>query len=269
MSNALGQLQRGLPTEIREHALARLNDLEWVFEKPTNDAAGAQLAARLLILVDGIDKLGVDWPATAEAASERLLALLNPPGSVPAEIVVEDVLACHPPAVELSAASDGLAFVRWLLHRIFPYPTFLLDEVHVAARVGVKLNSLVEIEEVQPARYDGIFAGFDGPRWWKAGVDKLIFDATQGRPFDTRAVHEALTQLAGAPLDRAAPGAIVATVDADYRPSGLASVDDVVQLELDDWPPYAQQPWATIDDARENAGLLARVIPAHRSRFAT
>ena len=85
---------------------------------------------------------------------------------------------------------------------------------------------------MEAARYTGMFSGFDGERWWKAGVDQIVFEASKGRPFDAQAVHEGLLRLSQAPVERERDGGVVVTVDADYVPSGLASVDEVVQLEL-------------------------------------
>src|SRR2546422_7082713 len=91
----------------------------------------------------------------------------------------DDVESCHPPLHEMSERSHGLAFIRWLLHSVLPYPAFLYDTHRLAARLRVSpvtfrrtLERSRRLDRVLAAyRYNGIVAGFLGQRWGKAGIE--------------------------------------------------------------------------------------------------
>ena len=126
-----------LPIEVRGHALARLHDVEWVFEKQDADAASA-----IISLAQGVERLPGTWPTDPEEALAELRGLLNLGSEAYAEAAWDDVLTCHPPVHELSEASHTLALLRWLAHRILPYPTFLIDEFHLATALYLDPQTL-------------------------------------------------------------------------------------------------------------------------------
>jgi hypothetical protein len=98
---------------------------------------------------------------------------------------------------------------------------------------------------LRAAKYSGILADFIGARWWSAGVEAALWDLTDGRPHDP----VLLSKITGQPepkgdleLDS------VLCIDADFQlmadvvPSRLA-----VRVMPDDWPPFAEQPWASLE----------------------
>jgi len=254
-----------LPREIREHALARAHNLEWVFLK--NDSRSeVSTPDRVIELAAARERLPGRW--LAEAGDDELLAVL---GGTPDEL--SEILDCWPPNGEVGRDTAGIAVLRWLLHRILPYPCFLLDQRHVAARLGITCASLAQAAEaggalgkaLQDARYAGVLASFDGPRWWRSRVERLRWQSGAGpRP---AGVNELRLQTA-ATLEPAAAENGVVVLAPDYTPrEDPVPVYDAVRIRLDDWPPYAEDAWAAIEDVAEDARFAARVLPVDRDRL--
>ena len=124
------ELSRPLPPEYREHALAQINNLEWVFSKN-----GLNRSLQVVELAHAVVALPEIWPSIDEGDPlEALLDLLG----VDAEDVLsvalaEDVRRCLPPVHEISQWSHGLVVLRWMLHRILPYPCYGYPQVGRAA----------------------------------------------------------------------------------------------------------------------------------------
>jgi hypothetical protein len=256
----------GLPAEIREHAIARANNLEWVFLK--NDSQSAvPTDRRVAELAEAQRRLPAEWrEAAAEADLLRLLSA--------SESELGEVLDAWPPIREVNADSAGVAMLRWLLHRVLPYPCFLLDERHVAARLGLSCASLRAAarrddklgQALLRCAYEGILAGFDGPRWWRSRVEAMLWELSPSRALP--ATFEALQKLSDVPLERIEMPNGVVVLGADYVPrSNPVDVAQAVRIRLDDWPPYAEDAWASIDDARTDSRLRERVLPLDRPRL--
>jgi hypothetical protein len=85
----------------------------------------------------------------------------------------------------LAETSNGMAIIRWLLHEVLPFPSFLLDERYVAARLRIEPESLRTIlvakkparirRELEPFEYLGLLHDFSGRRWWRAGIDSWLW----------------------------------------------------------------------------------------------
>ena len=257
----------GLPSEIREHAIARAHNLEWVFLKNDTRSRVATYE-RVGELVEAQRRLPREW--RAETGEQELLKVLDAH-----EDELSDVLDGWPPIREVSADSSGIALLRWLLHRILPYPCFLLESRYVAARLGITCGSLEEIvgaeqdelgQRLGRCRYTGILGGFDGPRWWRSRLEGMLWglSGAEGLPATTSTL-QAHTSVE---LKRAAISNGVVVLRADYT-TEEESVDvaEAVRIRLDDWPPYAEEPWAAIKDVLEDQGLRERVLPLDRPRL--
>ncbi|MEX2193915.1 MAG: hypothetical protein WD844_01395 [Thermoleophilaceae bacterium] len=255
-----------LPVEIREHAIARANNLEWVFLK--NDSRSSiPTHERVAELAEAQRRLPRDW---REAAAETdLLELLGA-----RESELDEILDAWPPIREVNTDTAGVAMLRWLLHRVLPYPCFLLDERHVAVRLGLScsaLNAAAEggsklAEALSRCSYKGVLAGFDGPRWWRSRIEEMLWELSPSRDLPTTVA--ALQALSDVPLERTETPNGVVVLDADYTPRPEpADVAEAVRIRLDDWPPYAEDAWASIDDAREDPRLRDRVLPLDRARL--
>lgn len=260
-SGQVEHISANLPPEVRAYAVARLNNLEWVFEK-NSDAS----AAGIISLATAVATLPTSWPEGTEAV-EALHALLGLDTSVSfGETAADDIAACHPPIHELSTATHALAVVRWLAQRILPYPAFLMDRWALAARLRVDPADLGGIidgtqlgEELGSVAYNGALCDLFGQHWWRAGVDDLIFDWTEGVG-GVAEVRSAIERRAGQVTFL--EGDLVPVIDDSYRPIGVASIEESVRLRPDDWPVFADEAWATVAAADGSDRLRGLVVPA-------
>ncbi len=267
-SSYLSELSDTMPSEYRAHALARVLNLEWVFEKPTKRGLQTYLK-QLRLLAAATAALPADWPpddaSSTTAIVKRLLALPTRAWSDAAEL---DIERCRPPVHDLVAPTKGIAFIRWLLQRVLPYPCFLWDEPQLALRLGVIAGDLGFQLESKAARslgltqckYRGILADFMGPRWWRSGIESTLWRLTSGDSSDRKQVHAVLAEagIQFRPLD---PEPHVVCVDARLQvmarlqPARLA-----VRVIPDDWPSFAEPAWTPIEVARDHPEMRALVV---------
>ena len=273
----LDELSGDLPPESREHAIARAHNLEWVFPKKQT-SWGVPVAQQIVSLAHAVKQLPLEWP---QDSSERTWAIVQKLLGLPPEEpwmprAQEDVEACHPPVHGLSSASHGLVFLRWLLHLILPYPCFLWGTHHLAARLRVTHESLSKalsedndlMTLLDHVRYRGILADFLGPRWWRSGTESLVWELTDGDPFDVRRLVSILASKTSAELQMTDFMQPVVCVGHNHVPlPALSSIEDAVRIQPDDWPPYADQAWTTIELADQDPSLRALVISQDRHRL--
>ena len=105
-------------------------------------------------------------------------------------------------------------------------------------------------------------ADFDGPRWWRVGVEAFLWDKTRGNSFDPDVVRDLLVEKSGVNLQRSTPELDpVVRYDQDYRPTGtFLDLQGAVRICPDDWPSFADQAWVSVMDVRESESLRAVVI---------
>jgi hypothetical protein len=266
-SGEVERISANLPMEVRSYVVARLNNLEWVFEKGTDDAAPGVVS-----FASAVAALPAVWPEGSQAVSalHELLGLTE--DSPFFTTAAEDVAACHPPIHELSTATHALAILRWVAQRILPYPAFLMDKWGLSARLQIdpaQLDSALEGTqlgaELQDVSYIGILSDLFGRHWWRAGVDNLIFSWTQGAG--------GASQIRSAIEDRAdgvsfVEGDLVPVIDDSYRPIGIAPVETAVRVLPDDWPAFADEAWAEAAVVGESARLRGLVLPADQGKLA-
>ena len=135
-SGKLDLIAKGL--QGGDHVLARVHNVEWVFHKRQDAAEMAQLVS----LAHAVRALPSEWPADGGDVRKIVstwVALDESSWSDRAWLDIED---CHPPFHGISIHTRGIAFLRWMLHRILPYPTALLDSNQLAARLRVTPLSL-------------------------------------------------------------------------------------------------------------------------------
>ncbi len=265
-----------LPSESRLYVLARANNLEWVFPKQSGGKA-KEIIHQIAILASAVRRLPEHWPTEDVDKTRQLLEKFM---AVPEDVswcgqAWLDIVACHPPIHELVEASHGLAFLRWLLHRILPYPCFLLDTHHLATRLRLTYSSLQDAltgelgSVLNPFQYHGALADFLGPRWWRSGIETFVWDVTEGNSFDPQYLRDRLSEKVGVKLEPSASSQPVVCIDKDYQPlPDACDPTQVLRIQPDDWPPYADQAWTTIALARENPHLAALVLEQDRDQLA-
>lgn len=260
----LDKISGTIPERVRGFAVARLTNLEWVFEKGDSETDVTAVS-----LARAIESLPSTWPEDADAAARQLHRFLALDPDAPFfATAVEDIAACHPPIHELSNASHAVAIVRWLGQRILPYPAFLTDRIGLAARLRLSPRRLSQLlkgrsrlaKALAGVAYEGALAELHGPHWWRAGVDALIFEWSQGSG-DPEMLQGSLRGLAGKEL-RFAETETVPVIDSDYRRDRIAPIDSALRLRPDDWPVFADDAWAERVEASDNPRLRGIVLPS-------
>jgi CheY-like chemotaxis protein len=268
-------LCRSMPFEPRKHVLAANNNLDWVFFK---EDPGNTLPNQVISLATAVASLPAEWePNDFRGLRDQAGRLLGLPEENWTDRAWSEVERCHPPLHEISRRSHGVAFLRWLLHRVLPYPCFLFDEARLALRFRVQVADLHEAltfkdsplsRELQPYRYSGIADDFLGARWWRAGIETFAWNATQGRPFDLRALRDKLAAIVGRELRAQVTLDAVRSLGANLEPApGVVALSDAIQIQPDDWPAYADPAWTTLELARNEPRLRGLVVAHDREKL--
>jgi hypothetical protein len=263
-----------LPADVSEHVAARLNNVEWAFARADSSSAGINTDPRLADRIVALARAAADMPAVwsdrqlgdVQVEVDKLLELGSSVGWF--EIAEADVRRCHPPLFELAEGSHGAAFLRWILHRILPYPCFLVDDERLALRIGISVDALRDsvrtsaelASAFDEARYQGVLHDFVGPRWWRDGVEAVIFRLTEGDLFSVSALEDGVRRLIQDDQPVLVDPSLVLCLDKDYRVVGRVDRTGAVRIQPDDWPPYAEQAYAKIDDAREIPEIRRLVV---------
>lgn len=269
----------------RRHILAEEFGVEWVAPKTLEKG---DVVAEILALADAVGYLREN-SATLRAVdpthyvSEFCRLALRLPQNVDwLRAAVREVAAWRPPiwleAVgdhRVQALRDELAIdpdirsvravVAWMLRQSLPYPSFLIQDRHVAVRLGVSLDCLRAAnaaatgiaKSLRRTRYKGILADFERPRWWGAGVDAIEW----GLPRQSEARTEALRQLVApvtlVELNFADP---VVVSDADLvETDEIAPASDCVRASDEHFPLPAAPAWVKIADAKQDKALARKV----------
>lgn len=272
-SGKLHELGGGLPAPSREHAIARMLNLEWVFPKGA-PAGGPSMPEQAAGLAHAVADLPSRWPEDPKKASELVIKLLALPGKAGwSDRARSDVESCRPPAHSWATATNGLVVLRWLLHNILPYPCFLCDDRYLAARLRVSPQSLRQAishdrkasRALAPARYRGALSEFLGSRWWRVGVEQSLWTWTGGDSFDSTKLKLAVTKHVSADLEHLDVLQPVVCVDSSFRPTDdLIDLAGAVEVRSDDWPVYADQAWVRRSTATDDPDLMAFVVRRDR-----
>ena len=272
-SGKLHELGGGLPAPSREHAIARMLNLEWVFQKGPA-GVGPSMPEQAAALAHAVGDLPSRWPEDAKKASELVIKLLALPGKAGwCDRARSDVESCRPPAHSWATATNGLVVLRWLLHHILPYPCFLWDDRYLAARLRVSPKSLREAiaqerkagRALAPARYGGALSEFVGTRWWRVGVEQSLWAWTEGESFDSAKLRLAVQKHISANLEHVDVAQPVVCVDSSFRPTDdLIDLAGAVEVRPDDWPVYADQAWVRRATATDDQDLMAFVVRQDR-----
>jgi len=273
LSGKLYEVTPDLEAPPPEHLAARACGLDWAFAK--SQGPGGNLPARIRSFAGAVRDLPLDWPKSPDRSREAVAKLLGISDQDWKEIALLQADRCHPPVHELAVWTRGMAFIRWLAQLILPYRTFLLDHNHLAIRLGVAPSWLASSldgknglsRELDRAQYRGILSELQGPRWWLAGVDAELWQATDGRSIDRDEVWKWLGALtSGHPEALSDQETLV--LGADFRFNGqTARYSECVRVWPDDWPAFAETPWTKIAMALSNDRLRAVVLAEDLERL--
>ncbi|MFH1697481.1 MAG: response regulator [Candidatus Omnitrophota bacterium] len=112
----------------------------------------------------------------------QLMDLLKPP--------IDDkgrLESCMPQEIKFMDDGQPIRFFKWVHDEIFNRPGFLYSKLWAATFVGVKEDSFTKVERaLGEARYSGVFADYDGPRWWGTKIKEIIYKRISSpRPIPT------------------------------------------------------------------------------------
>ena len=270
LGDASGRLRR----PHSRHVVARLNNLEWVFEK-SDDGSDAALYRPVVQLAHAVQRLQGDWPVDSSTSEARTRRLLKPDDDAGwSERAWREVRECQPPVYELGGGPHGVFFLRWLLHQILPYPCFLWSVDWVAARLRISVDDLERLlasdcalaQDLERLKYTGLLAGFLGDRWWRTAIEDYAWKLrgeSAGRPTE---FEDRIREKAGEDLELVEPRDPVVCLDRDFQPWGVASPQDAVRVRPDYWPPFADAAWMTIEAVSADSELRAMVEPLDQYR---
>jgi len=270
-SGELDQISPDVPPEPRVHVLAKMNNQEWVFQKgdPRQLEAIARQVEELAFSVRQLPDTLLP-PKLTNFRSLLQLADESPW----CERALEDIEKFRPPTFEMAALNYHLGILRWMLHRILPYPCFLLDEHRLAARLGVTVSSLREGLErsdaglkrlLEGSEYRGILSGFLGRRWWRAGLAWML-DQQLGQNAPLTRIQDYVCDRVPS-LQRVPKGSLVCVSQDEKARDGLYEDSEVVEVRFEDWPSEAEPAYMTIDSVKEDVMLRDLVVKADRSKL--
>jgi len=101
-------------------------------------------------------------------------------------------------------------------------------------------------------------------------VDSLIWTITRGGAFDADALRKAVPDKLSAALTPLRVSEPVVTLDEYLVPSD--TIDELakcVEVQPDDWPPYAERAWVRVEDAIADPLMAGLVVSEDKSRLTT
>lgn len=263
LTNQLEGVLFPLTAERRPHMIARLANVEWAFKKGDPDNA-----RRVSALVGAMKALPQAWDTDPWRDLCSFLGAEN--GEVDGVGISGSVADAMPPIHDLARWSHGLTIIRWLLHRVFPYPTFLIDDYHLAARLGVTQQWAASEDGTGAigaifgrCRYRGALGEFGGPRWWARCVHQTLWEGTDGRTGAAEAVATFIEKEAGVRPEMFIGADPVVSLNNQLEPCALHALLDCVELRPEDWPPFASPAYAARDAVEADARLKALSVREH------
>lgn len=254
-----------LAPDVSRHVIANLHRLEWIFEK-SDPGRIDQMA----ILAGAAHRIPNPWPVDDQHAMELAEQLLGIDADHQSYFhCLKDIVDCQVPLGALPFDGGGNRFMRWLLHQIMPYPTFLLDDHWVAAHLSISVDELQQVindgqsrlaQDLEEIKYSGVLAGFLGTRWWHGKLASYIWDLLQEVGDDRHRIPEELSRRADKQLSDTASIPVVALDPITLRPERtLASDSRIVRIRLEYWPSFANPAYLRSEAIKDNPSLLALV----------
>jgi hypothetical protein len=274
-SGKLAELSGTLSADNREHAIARILDLEWVFP---NEIDPTRLSVEVRSLAQAVMQLPHPWPQFQNAHTALIRLLWIDKKAIWSRLAIEDVEKAYPPQDIVAETSKGMALIRWLLHEVMPFPSFLLDERYLAVRLHIVPESLRSILKTEPRsglaktldkfRYRGLLNQFAGHRWWRAGIDHWLWRETDGNPLSREAIRKLVQKKLPSSVRLADFERPVVCLDDQFLPTdNFIELTSAVQIKPDDWPATAEPAWVAIEEAQKEPRVAARVVSLDRAKL--
>lgn len=251
----------------REHQIAPALDVEWVQLKAAEDAQ-TKLEQLIEASVDASAIIGENGVSIAEL--EELLEL--PEDQVWTDKARSDLRAARPPISQIDDTTPdpcgSTQIIRWLCHRGLPYPGMLFSDLYAAWALGISLDEFRSIEDLAAdtqwtqdliqVEYTGPLYHFAGRRWWKSGIDYLVWK------LDQESLKQGDREKAWGIL---VPGVKIAQIYSasthvvtwtpELSEGDISEIDACAQLRPPGWPAEALEPWILKSDLENDSVLQA------------
>jgi hypothetical protein len=254
----------------REYRLAPALDVEWIQHKAEENTKSriVQLARASVMAkeAEGVDGASLE-------AIESFLRL--PKSAVWAERAREELRAARPPVSQQEACTPderrGFAqIIRWMCHRALPYPGMLFSDLYAAWALGLSIDTFRSaaalnastpwLNDLSSAQYVGPLDTFLGRRWWRAGVDHLVWTLDQeASKREDRAQAFAALAPGARPDEMHSSSTHVVTWSPEFIENSIESIDIAVQLHPRGWPAEALDPWLTKSDIDNDEAWKAMI----------
>lgn len=273
-SGMLNALNGGDDLVDREYAIARSVDLEWVFAK---GGKRENFAVAVSSLANAVAALPIKWPVSSQTKNKISSLLAVPSRTRWRQSAIEAIDRSNPPHDILIENTVGIAVLRWLLHTILPFPTFLLNERYLATRLRIEPDSFSQFLKSKKGKktknplssyeYKGVLSEFSGTRWWRAGIEFWIWEGTDGKAFDQDAIKRLVRSEISRSVKFTALQNPVVSLDEQLRPSDrLIDLEAAVEIKPDGWPSFADGAWIPVGLA-DNPAFVALVPQNEKNKL--
>lgn len=259
-----------------EYMLARRANVDWVFKKQGPEVLHDPFKLQLM---ECLQALEFDLQDCGDDVEKQLSAFLARPEDFDwSQLALEQLLDARPPIHDLAGISGRTSVMRWLLQVALPFPGCFVDLNSVAVRLRLQpealrtaLNDAPESEFsslLSGCEYRGVLSNFFQKRYWKAGVDHIVWQATKGRSPANLDVYDSLTRMIGTVVPQLPEPSPVLVVSPETFVLTDEVVDllDVVQIQPDLWPAGIEPPWIRLSEVMNDSTLRAMVVSKDRDR---
>lgn len=256
----------------REHRLAPALDVEWILFK--NDERATQ---RLANLAEAFQEIRAQVGADGASLDEIREILDAPTDLVWSEQAKEELQNARPPVNQTEegapqSARGASQIVRWLCHRALPYPGLFLSDFHAAWALGISAEDFRRMADLAPstdcllelqrARYTGPLESFMGRRWWRPGIDQLVWlldEATAQSATRLEALGSAVPGFAFGELKPSSSHVVI--FNEDLLETGIGAIEEAIQVHPPGWPAEALEPWMLKAEVKADPVLTAMADP--------
>jgi hypothetical protein len=92
-----------------------------------------------------------------------------------------------------------------------------------------------------------LLSGFLGERWWRPRIEHWLWEETKAKPFDVDALKNLTRKLSRRLKPTLMTEPVVAFDDNLQATDELIELSEAVELQPDDWPAFADRPYAPHD----------------------
>lgn len=207
--------------------------------------------------------------ATAPALSTLCFSVLKAPRNARWKLSAERQVDHARPPQPPTEGNDGYSreILAWLLHKVLPYPSFLMSNQQSAVRLGITLASFEKLtsirnrsklgEQIKQTLYTGPLDEFAGKKWWRAGIDHLVWSQSQSDD----GYEKSISKLGGRSLELFRLIDPVVLSDADLvETNEIAESSNCVRVQDEDFPVGVAWVWVRKSSVANNQVLRNKVI---------